>query len=93
MSATITIDAELKALVVPAALERIGHIDGFKYQHKIPTYRIFSKQDNGEAKVMFAPQGFTWNPGLPVASATTGKPRRLYFDKAFVDNLVTELAA
>jgi hypothetical protein len=99
MTATVTIDnvttelyssAEVIDLMAPFG--GVGHIDGFKYKHRLKTYRLFNISTNGVGRVMYAPEGFTWVPGLLTASATTMKTRHNYFDKAEVDALVASLA-
>lgn len=75
-----------------ASLGGVGHIDGFKARHRLRTYRLFSANESGVGKVMYAPTGFTWAPNLLACSATTMATRTNYFDKAQIDALVIALS-
>ena len=98
MSSTVTVDGTTTTLYssdevigLMAPFGGVGHIDGFKAKHRLATYRLFNVSTDGVGKVMHAPQGFTWAPGLLTASATTMKTRHNYYDKAQVDALVASL--
>jgi hypothetical protein len=98
MTVSVTIDSTTTELYTSqevidlvATFGGVGHIDGFKAKHRLATYRLFNVSTDGVGKVMHAPQGFTWAPGLLTASATTMKTRHNYYDKAQVDALVASL--
>lgn len=101
MTATVTINdtttdlydaREVLDVLAPFGIG--GHIDGVKSRLKLETWRLFSRTNpTGLGKVMHAPHGFTWDPELLVASATTMHTRHNYFTKAQVDAIVADLAA